>query len=673
MPGKRTLAVWVSVVAAMSIALPGGAAAEGQQSFVTAAGTQLRLDGAPYRFTGLNIYNANSSGVACTSAMSTGPALDDALTAIGPGKTAMRAWFFQSMATTNGLRDWSAFDHTLAVAHARGVKVIAVLTNQWGDCELPTGFKNETWYQGGYTAMDPSGTTSYRDWVAEIVDRYKDDPTILAWQLINESTVKPSFFGPCSLNGATLLRSFAIDVGGLVKSLDSNHLVSLGTMGGGQCGAQESEYQTVHDVPEIDLCEYHDYDGPLEPMTGDEWNGLAVRMQQCGALGKPLFVGETGIRPSDVGNTLQARAAAWRAKLNAQFEAGVVGELAWAWSDQGSTLDNFEIGPGDPALASFELPSGRLTVVQDSTPDHSQDFGFAAGGGISPTSFSLDDDSDATLPGTRGFDLVPGSGYSLSQTIPAGWQQTSASCDDGSPVDNIDVDANEHVTCTFSDVAAGAQGYPRPKSASPVRVPLVPAFQACSEADRVHGPPLESASCSSPVQSSAVVTVGTPDANGAPANSLGSVTLKAVVGAPGPPDDSDLYVSASIADVRCRPAASTCGAANTTGGNDYTGRLQVELQVRLTDRLNGTEATEPATVADWPIMFELACTESVSTAQGSQCATATTLNALIPNGVLDGKRATMALDQLRVFDGGTDGSPDTDPNDVFLVQGIFVP
>ena len=125
----------------------------------------------------------------------------------------------------------------------------------------------------------------------------------------------------CSPNAAATLKSFATDVSGLVKSIDPNHLVSLGTIGGGQCGAQGAEYQDVHAVPTIDLCEYHDYQ-PNDPMPGDQWNGLQVRLDQCNALHKPLFVGETGIKPSDVGGTLRARADALRAKLDAQFSAG---------------------------------------------------------------------------------------------------------------------------------------------------------------------------------------------------------------------------------------------------------------------------------------------------------------------------------------------------------------
>jgi mannan endo-1,4-beta-mannosidase len=317
--------------------------------FVERAGTRLFLQGNPYRFTGLNIYNANSDGD-CWYAMSSGSTLGDSLDAIGSGKEAIRAWFFQSLATSGGQRDWSAFDHTLSVARAHGVKVIATLTNQWGDCEAG-GYKTDAWYTDGYKGQaDPGGTVSYRSWVSEIVSRYRNDPTILAWQLVNEAEVKPSRDASnCSLNAAATLKSFATDVSGLIKSIDPNHLVSLGTMGGGQCGAQSTEYRDVHSVPTIDLCEYHDYQ-PQDPMPGDQWNGLQVRIDQCNALSKPLFVGETGIIPNDVGGTLQARADAIDAKLSAQFSAGIVGDLEWAWSALGSTLDDYDVGAGDPVL-----------------------------------------------------------------------------------------------------------------------------------------------------------------------------------------------------------------------------------------------------------------------------------------------------------------------------------
>ena len=38
----------------------------------------------------------------------------------------------------------------------------------------------------------------------------------------------------------------------------------------------------------------------------------------------------------------------------------------------------------------------QLTIVKNAVPDSPQDFDFTAGGGLSPGSFSLDDDADGT-------------------------------------------------------------------------------------------------------------------------------------------------------------------------------------------------------------------------------------------------------------------------------------
>lgn len=344
---RATALLAVALVGAALLFAPAGAGGDGSP-FVTRQGTQLLLHGKPYRFTGLNIYNANSRNN-CWYSMGSGPILGQSLRQIGRGKEVFRAWFFQSLATSNGRRDWSAFDHTLAVAWLHGYRVIVTLGNQWGDCEPPTGYKDYGWYQSGYKLADPSGIVSYRRWVREVVTRYRFIPTILAWQLLNEAEVKASD-GTCPADGAAVLKTWAADVSGLIKSIDRNHLVSLGTIGSGQCGASWQEYKDVHSVPTIDLCEFHDYGAPLNPMPGDPFNGLAFRLQQCNELNKPLFVGETGIIPNDVGGTLEARAAAFENKFSVQFGAGVVGELAWAWSALGSTLDNYDIGPGDPTL-----------------------------------------------------------------------------------------------------------------------------------------------------------------------------------------------------------------------------------------------------------------------------------------------------------------------------------
>jgi mannan endo-1,4-beta-mannosidase len=314
--------------------------------FVQRAGTQLVWNGRPYRFTGLNVYNANSGG-RCGRDLDLGASLD----AWGAGKEVVRAWFFQNLATTNGVRNWSAFDRTLAAARSRGYRVIATLANQWASCEQGYGYKTDQWYGGGYKTKDPQGVVSYRDWVAEVVARYKDDPTILMWQLMNEAEVKTSATAGCtdSARGSALLKAFAADVSGLIKSIDRNHLVNLGTMGGGTCGTQSDQYRDVYSVPTLDLCELHDYGG-TSPLPGDRWNGMQANIDRCRALNKPLFVGEIGIRLAEqAGGSTQTRASYFDAKLSAEFGAGVVGALVWAWSPDPAA--GSDVGPSDPALA----------------------------------------------------------------------------------------------------------------------------------------------------------------------------------------------------------------------------------------------------------------------------------------------------------------------------------
>ncbi len=332
--------------------------------FVSADGTSLSLQNQPYAFAGVNIYNANSDGW-CGHEMRSPGRLGAALDALDPGSNAFRAWFFQplSLNADASARDWSAFDNTLAEARARGLKVIVTLSDHWGECgsKVGTEVKTPDWYRSGYIDVDPGNMTSYRDYVGEVVDRYRDDPTILMWQLMNEAETKDPVTGGCEPGGHFVLQDFAADVSAHIKGIDPNHLVSLGTFGGPQCGPHRDFYRVVHDVATIDVCEFHDY-SPMEAMPSFVYedgydNGLQTRIDICHDLGKPLFVGESGV-PRDVG--LDERAARVRAKLQTQFRAGVVGYLAWVFAD--SPLDaTYDLRPGDPALP--ELNVGPMLTI----------------------------------------------------------------------------------------------------------------------------------------------------------------------------------------------------------------------------------------------------------------------------------------------------------------------
>ena len=293
-------------------------------------------------WTGLNIYNANSRWNCWYPLGFNDGALADTLTA--SGVRTFRAWFFQRLATTNGARDWAAFDHTFAVARSMGVKVVVTLMDTGGTCDSGQ-WHYADWFASGYRSPFGTDLRSYRDYVSEIVTRYRSEASILAWQIGNElETKNPD--GTCG--SASSMDAFAADIAGLIKSIDSSHLVSVGTIGSGQCGAQGSaEYRALHASPNVDLCEYHDYSDPSNPMPGDQWNGLQTRLTDCAAVGKRLFVGEVGIAASDPN-----RASEFAAKIDAQFGAGVVGFLPWEWRAAGQGGgDQYAIGPGDPTLA----------------------------------------------------------------------------------------------------------------------------------------------------------------------------------------------------------------------------------------------------------------------------------------------------------------------------------
>jgi endo-1,4-beta-mannosidase len=324
-------------------------AAPARAGFVTQNGTQLYLDGRPFVFTGLNDWNANSRPGNQACGYRPNVAHDRA--SWGSGVEVMRAWFFQMFATTSsGARDWTAFDQTLSAARASGTKVVAVLADQWSWCE--STFKLAGWYQRGYAqTVLPKDRVPYGSWVREVAARYAGDQTIMAWELVNEPEVV-SRPGVCAANAPTTLRNFAGDVAQRIRSVDRAHLIALGVMGGGQCGADGANYSSVHAPAGINLCTYHDYGAPTAPLPGSIWDGLARRIEQCRALGKPLMVDESGILLRHARTSTQIRASYFAAKIDAAFSRGVVGYLPWAWNDaaHGGSVDDYGIGPGDPVL-----------------------------------------------------------------------------------------------------------------------------------------------------------------------------------------------------------------------------------------------------------------------------------------------------------------------------------
>jgi hypothetical protein len=219
---------------------------------------------------------------------------------------------------------------------------------------------------------------------------------------------------------------------------------------------------------------------------------------------------------------------------------------------------------------------------------------------------------------------------------------------------------------------AGAS-HPRPAGATPLRTSFVPAYKQCTTPNRTHGAPLAHPSCNAPVQASNFLTLGSRDANGAGANSVGFMLVKVVPHSCCPPQD--VAISASISDVRCKAGApaNVCSGPNTADGPDYSGELQGNATIRITDHNSGPNFNEAATVVDIPFPVNMACAGTSSTATGGTCSVTSTAVAVVPE-VAEPARAVVEFTQMLVFDGGSDGQAGTTTdNTLFEVQGIFVP
>ena len=215
----------------------------------------------------------------------------------------------------------------------------------------------------------------------------------------------------------------------------------------------------------------------------------------------------------------------------------------------------------------------------------------------------------------------------------------------------------------FENDTSVLDGYPRPKGATPLFAPLVPAYKSCSAPNGSHGAPLSFPSCNPPDLESQFLTVGTPDNNGKGARSIGSVLFKVMLGdEETSEDEADLQITVSLTDVRRQADL-----------DDYSGELEANPTLQVTDRQSGTAGDEPGTVNDIAFPVTVPCAGTADTMVGANCAITTTVDSVLPGTVSEGTRAIWELGQLEVFDGGSDGLAATDDNTVFARQGVFVP
>ena len=339
-------------------------------SFVGRSGTSLTLDGVPRRFTGVNAYHLASDftfnyGCGDNNAQAD---LDAVFSSLRP-VSVVRVWGFQHLAynKNTGAIDFSRIDRVVQTAERYGHKLIISLANQTGNCDTPA-YKDEAWYAGGYRqvfntgtynggASGPSTPLSFWDYLHQIVPRYANSPAVAIWQPVNEprsAVVNADGSQTCTSTASSTLRQFFDVVGGEIHRLAPKQLVGSAVIGQGNCGTKGSEYQYLHASPGIDVGSYHDYNYDTSPISGDQWNGLGVRINQMNEVGKPLIIDEVGMVAGDnVAGcmTLAQRRDNIKAKMDAQLAQGIDMYLPWAWTKSTTNTCSVNMKALDPTLA----------------------------------------------------------------------------------------------------------------------------------------------------------------------------------------------------------------------------------------------------------------------------------------------------------------------------------
>ncbi|MER8824350.1 cellulase family glycosylhydrolase [Mesorhizobium sp. M0991] len=196
------------------------------------------------------------------------------------------------MAINDGANGMQKIDFLVAEAGKRRLRLIIAFLDFWAY----TGGAQQmrAWYgsqdQSTFFFDDPRTKRDYRTWVRHVVQRvnlltglaYRDDPTIMAWELMNEGNARPE----------ALRLAWTAEMSAYVKSLDSNHLVSSGH-------ANVSEKLSDLTIPTLDFGTWHGY--PLYyNLTVQQFDDQITEFCQLAArANKPVLLEEFGYARSN--------------------------------------------------------------------------------------------------------------------------------------------------------------------------------------------------------------------------------------------------------------------------------------------------------------------------------------------------------------------------------------
>lgn len=284
-------------------------------------------------------------------------------------------------------------DVLLAEMASRDMTAVIYLNNYWewsgGMATYMSWFSDESLIDPGATGrwvdfmaysarfyMNAQAQNLFRQYIATVLNRkntvtgvlYKNDPTIMAWELANEP--RPGADGANGQLHKGIFLNWIHGIAAYIKSIDQNHLVSTGSEGLHGCLYDEDLFLKTHGGPVIDYASMHlwpknwswfradQIDKTLPPTLKKATDYINKHIILGKKLGKPVVLGEYGMERD--GGVLKAgtptTARDWFLThvydmVYASAAAGgpLAGTNVWGWGGQGRALhDDGWWQPGDP-------------------------------------------------------------------------------------------------------------------------------------------------------------------------------------------------------------------------------------------------------------------------------------------------------------------------------------
>ncbi|KAL1354858.1 hypothetical protein HN51_006913 [Arachis hypogaea] len=348
--------------------------------FVRTRGIHFVLNGNPFYANGFNAYWLMYAASDPSQRYKVSSAFHEATS---HGLTVARTWAFSDggyrpLQYAPGFYNEQMFkglDFVIYEARKYGIKLILSLVNNYESFGGKKQYVNWARSKGQYLTSDDDFFRSplvkgyYANHVKTVLNRYnsftgihyKDDPTIMAWELMNEPrcTSDPS--------GRTI-QAWITEMASLVKSIDRNHLLEAGLEGFyGQSTPQRkrmnpagfnigTDFIANNRIPGIDFATVHCYPDQWVSNSNEQYqlsflnnwlNAHFIDAQY--ALRKPILVAEFGKSFKDSGyNTYQRdqlfSTVFYKILASAKRGGPAAGALFWQLLTEG--MESFQDGYG---------------------------------------------------------------------------------------------------------------------------------------------------------------------------------------------------------------------------------------------------------------------------------------------------------------------------------------